>query len=99
MTEFVTIMEAACKPAKTRRKPLMDKEELSFLHLVREARVSVQKGLKTTVVISKELEFDEVFKHYSKVMRIHEKTGLLIIKTIDQISVEDLDGTIVELDV
>lgn len=98
MSDFVTIMEANCKPPRTRRKPLMDDNEVRLLDKAREARIALQKGLRTIVVISYERSFEEVFMHYSPVMKIYAKKGELLIKTIDQVVAEDLESCFVEFD-
>lgn len=98
MTEFVTIMEANCKPPKTRRKPPMDAKESLFLDKVREVRVSLQKGLQTLVVLEHDRSFDEVFMHYTPVMKLYARNGKLSIKTVDQVTAEDLESTIIEMD-
>lgn len=98
MTEFETIMEANCKPARTRRKPPMEASESLFLSRVREVRMSLRDGLQTLVVVSHKRPFEKVFLHYSEVMELYAKNGKLSIKTIDEVTAEDLDSHFIELD-
>lgn len=98
MTEFETIMEANSKPPRTRRKPLMDATESLFLDKVRDVRVSLQNGLQTVVVLERKRGFDQVFLHYTPVMKLYARNGKLKIKTIDEVTAEDLEYNIIEMD-
>jgi len=98
MTEFETIMEANCKPAKTRRKPPLEASELLFLDKVRDVRMSLRNGLQTLVVVSQHRSFEKVFLNYSEVIKLSAANGKLSIKTVDEVTAEDLDSTIIELD-
>lgn len=98
MTEFETIMEANTKPPRTRRKPPMDAKESLFLDKVRDVRISLQNGLQTLVVLEHKRDFDQVFLHYSPVMKLYARNGKLSIKTVDEVVAEDLESNMIELD-
>lgn len=98
MTEFETIMEANTKPPRTRRKPPMEAAESLFLDKVRAIRISLQNGLQTLVVLERDRSFEEVFLHYSPVMKLYARNGKLTIKTVDEVTAEDLESNIIELD-
>lgn len=98
MTEFETILEANSKPPRTRRKPAMEPAESFFLDKVREVRVSLQNGLETLVVIEHKRSFEQVFLHYTPVMKLYARNGKLKIKTVDEVVAEDLECNIIELD-
>lgn len=98
MTEFETIMEANTKPPRTRRKPPMEASESLFLDKVRAVRISLQNGLQTLVVLERDRSFEEVFLHYSPVMKLYARNGKLMIKTVDEVTAEDLESNIIELD-
>lgn len=97
MTETEIILEAACKPPRTRRKPLYTEEEISSLMAVREVFRCVQKGESAIVVTEKRKTFEEVFDTRSSVMALFRKRGLITLKTIDEVSAEDLDKNIFEI--
>lgn len=98
MTEFETILEANCKPPKTKRKakPLDDKESL-FLSKVRNIKHYIYSGHKTLVVVDNMREFHDIFLHYTPTMKLLSKTGLLFVKTLDMVTASDLEMKIVEL--
>lgn len=98
MSDFITILEGNCKPARTRRKPPMEPAERLFLDKVRDVRVSLQKGLQTLVVIGYERSFNEVFLNYSPVMKLYARDKKLFIKTLDEVTAEDLECNIIEMD-
>lgn len=95
MSDFTTILEANCKAPRTRRRKLIEPEELLFLDKVRQVRISLQNGLQTLVVTEVHQDFEDIFKHYSTVMKIYAK-NLLSIKTVNKVTAEDLDMNIFE---
>lgn len=99
MTEFETIMEANTKPARTRRKPPMEPKERLFLDKVRDVRLSLLDGLQTLVVVSHHRAFEDIFVQYTPSMKLYAKKSTLVIKTIDEVTAEDLDSwNFIELD-
>lgn len=60
--------------------------------------MSLRDGLQTLVVVSHHRPFEKVFLHYSEVIRLYAKSGKLSIKTIDEVTAEDLESHFVELD-
>lgn len=76
----------------------MEPAERLFLDKVRDVRVSLQKGLQTLVVIGYERSFNEVFLNYSPVMKLYTRDKKLFIKTLDEVTAEDLECNIIEMD-
>lgn len=98
MTELEIIFEANNKPARTRRKPPMEPAEALFLDKVRAVRVSLQSNMQTLVVTEGKRAFEEVFLHYTPAMKLYARNGKLKMKTIDEVTAEDLESNIIEID-
>lgn len=98
MTEFETIMQANSKPAKTRRKAPMEASERLFLDKVRDVKLSLLSGADTLVVLDTMKSFEEVFLHYTPAMKLYARDKNLFIKTVDQVTAEDLECNIIEMD-
>lgn len=97
MNDFMTLMNAASNKTKSLRKKKPEAEELLFLDKVREVRVSIIQGYKTLVVTDSQVSFDDTFMQYAPAMHNYSNSGLLSIKTIADVTAEDLDYAIFEL--
>lgn len=98
MSDFTTVMTGVVNKDKKRlRKPEADEEEVRFLELVRQVKVSVVNGESVLVVTTEGKSFEEVFQHYTPAMKLYDKTGLIFIKTLDKLTTSDLEKNIVEI--
>lgn len=98
MTEFEVIVEANTKPARTKRKPPMDATESLFLDKVREVKQNLLAGHDTLVVLAYHRSFDKIFNHYTPAMKLYARHAKLLVKTLDEMTAEDLECKIVEMD-
>lgn len=96
VTEFQIILEANCKPARTKRKKIHDPVELTQLMKVREVWRCIQQGKQCLVVTDSVKTFDEVFDNKAEALRTYGSDSLVIIKTLDKVTAEDLELPIFE---
>lgn len=97
MNETQIILEAACKPARTKRKHSYEPEELTQLMQVREVYRCVQKGEHALVVTEFKKTFEEVFDTRTPVMKLFEQRGLITLKTVSEVNADDLELNIFEI--
>lgn len=97
MSDFTTIMSVVDKPNKRMRKEKPTTEEVLFLDQVRSVRLSVIHGQPVVVVTETERSFEDVFKQYTRVMKLYDKRGLITLKSLDKVTASDLDKNIVEI--
>ena len=75
------------------RKPEMDKDTLGHLMRCRLIWQEARQDRKVVVVSSS----DDPFKNYREMMDLYIRRGLIKVVNLDDLTEEDLEGTVVEL--
>lgn len=75
------------------RKPEMDKDILGHLMRCRLIWQEVRQDRRVVVVSSS----DDPFKNYREMMGLYIRRGLIKVVNLDDLTEEDLEGTVVEL--
>jgi hypothetical protein len=75
------------------RKPEMDKDTLGHLMRCRLIWQEARQDRKVVVVSSS----DDPFKNYREMMGLYIRRGLIKVVNLDDLTEEDLEGTVVEL--
>lgn len=75
------------------RKPEMDKDTLGHLMRCRLIWQEVRQDCRVVVVSSS----DDPFKNYREMMDLYIRRGLIKVVNLDDLTEEDLEGTVVEL--
>lgn len=75
------------------RKPEMDKDTLGHLMRCRLIWQEVRQDRRVVVVSSS----DDPFKNYREMMDLYIRRGLIKVVNLDDLTEEDLEGTVVEL--
>lgn len=75
------------------RKPEMDKDVLGHLMRCRLVWQEARQDRKVVVVSSS----DDPFKNYREMMDLYIRRGLIKVVNLDDLTEEDLEGTVVEL--
>lgn len=75
------------------RKPEMDKDTLGHLMRCRLIWQEARQDRRVVVVSSS----DDPFKNYREMMDLYIRRGLIRVVNLDDLSEEDLEGTVVEL--
>lgn len=75
------------------RKPEMDKDTLGHLMRCRLVWQEARQDRKVVVVSSS----DDPFKNYREMMDLYIRRGLIKVVNLDDLTEEDLEGTVVEL--
>lgn len=75
------------------RKPEMDKDTLGHLMRCRLIWQEARQDRRVVVVSSS----DDPFKNYREMMDLYIRRGLIRVVNLDDLTEEDLEGTVVEL--
>lgn len=75
------------------RKPEMDKDTLGHLMRCRLIWQEARQDRRVVVVSSS----DDPFKNYHEMMDLYIRRGLIKVVNLDDLTEEDLEGTVVEL--
>ena len=75
------------------RKPEMDKDTLGHLMRCRPIWQEARQDRRVVVVSSS----DDPFKNYREMMDLYIRRGLIKVVNLDDLTEEDLEGTVVEL--
>lgn len=75
------------------RKPEMDKDVLGHLMRCRLVWQEARQDRKVVVVSNS----DDPFKNYREMMDLYIRRGLIKVVNLDNLTEEDLEGTVVEL--
>ena len=75
------------------RKPEMDKDVLGHLMRCRLVWQEARQDRKVVVVSNS----DDPFKNYREMMDLYIRRGLIKVVNLDDLTEEDLEGTVVEL--
>jgi hypothetical protein len=75
------------------RKPEMDKDTLGHLMRCRLVWQEARQDRKVVVVSNN----DDPFKNYREMMDLYIRRGLIKVVNLDDLTEEDLEGTVVEL--
>nr|DAE88478.1 MAG TPA: hypothetical protein [Caudoviricetes sp.] len=75
------------------RKPEMDKDTLGHLMRCRLIWQEARQDRRVVVVSSS----DDPFKNYREMMDLYIRRGLIKVVNLDDLTEEDLEGTVVEL--
>lgn len=75
------------------RKPEMDKDTLGHLMRCRLIWQEARQDRRVVVVSNS----DDPFKNYSEMMDLYIRRGLIKVVNLDDLTEEDLEGTVVEL--
>lgn len=75
------------------RKPEMDKDTLGHLMRCRLIWQEARQDRRVVVVSSS----DDPFKNYREMMDLYIRRGLIEVVNLDDLTEEDLEGTVVEL--
>lgn len=75
------------------RKPEMDKDTLGHLMRCRLVWQEARQDRRVVVVSSS----DDPFKNYREMMDLYIRRGLIKVVNLDDLTEEDLEGTVVEL--
>lgn len=75
------------------RKPEMDKDTLGHLMRCRLIWQEARQDRRVVVVSSS----DDPFKNYREMMDLYIRRGLIKVVSLDDLTEEDLEGTVVEL--